>query len=520
MINIHPYDTYIAIGLIICFWFYFNKNFTEKNAQEGPGLLITIGIGATFFGITIGLLSFDMNDVEKSLPELINGIKTAFVASFAGVFAALIIKIRHIFIKVNKTDDTSEEGATIDDIVRQLKKSDTSLDKLHYSLVGNEEASLLTQLKLIRTDQNDQLGNLHKAFIEFAQKQAENNSKALIDALREVIRDFNEKISDQFGENFKQLNDAVGKINDWQEQYRQQMQEMIEQQKQTTINMQQASEGFTQIVQQSQSFGQVAEDIHNTIGMISILEQTLRENLTLLASVIDATKNGLPEIEQKVIAMVSDISNGAQASTSLITQHIQDVSHTLQSSANDFSLQLNSSAENMASAVVKQNSEINQTIHEISIDLKQQVSDIAKDLVHHQDDITQTLKLSTSQFTQQLNSSAENMAHAVTKQSNEMHQAVQKTSSELNQLITGLEQELTKYIQRHNESITGHLSEMTKNTAQQVTVLDKELSEALKKSLDTLGQQLGSLSTKFAQDYTPLTEKLKEVVRLAETLKA
>jgi len=40
---------------------------------------------------------------------------------------------------------------------------------------------------------------------------AENNSKALIEALQEVIRDFNAKINEQFGENFKQLNEAVGK---------------------------------------------------------------------------------------------------------------------------------------------------------------------------------------------------------------------------------------------------------------------------------------------------------------------
>ena len=55
---------------------------------------------------------------------------------------------------------------------------------------------------------------------------ADNNTKALIEALESVMRDFNAKINEQFGDNFKQLNEAVGRINDWQEQYRQQMDEL------------------------------------------------------------------------------------------------------------------------------------------------------------------------------------------------------------------------------------------------------------------------------------------------------
>ena len=62
------------------------------------------------------------------------------------------------------------------------------------------------------------------------QKLAESNSKALIIALQEVIRDFNTKITDQFGDNFKQLNQAVGAMLEWQKQYREQVGEMIEQQ--------------------------------------------------------------------------------------------------------------------------------------------------------------------------------------------------------------------------------------------------------------------------------------------------
>ena len=57
---------------------------------------------------------------------------------------------------------------------------------------------------------------------------AENNSNALIEALEEVMRGFNSKINEQFGDNFKQLNEAVGQILVWQEQYQSQMTQLAE----------------------------------------------------------------------------------------------------------------------------------------------------------------------------------------------------------------------------------------------------------------------------------------------------
>jgi translation initiation factor 2 alpha subunit (eIF-2alpha) len=73
----------------------------------------------------------------------------------------------------------------------------------------------------MRVDLVDQTQDLNKSFKEFADKVAENNSKALIEALEGVMRDFNTKINEQFGDNFKQLNQAVGNMLVWQENYKQ-----------------------------------------------------------------------------------------------------------------------------------------------------------------------------------------------------------------------------------------------------------------------------------------------------------
>ncbi|KAA3669578.1 hypothetical protein LHL03_21125 [Pectobacterium carotovorum] len=458
MLNILPLETWLFIAVILAYFIYSNQNFTEKKAHESPGILITIGILATFLGIALGLASFDMNDVENSLPKLINGIKTAFWASVVGVACALIIKWRYAFRGVRtKNNQPTPTDSTIDDIVQHLQLSTESIGRLHYAIAGNEDASLLTQLKLMRGDQNDKLTNIHNAFIEFSRNQTENNSKALIEALKEVIHDFNEKIGEQFGDNFKQLNEAVGKINEWQQQYSLQMREMIEQQTQTTENMQQATQSFSEIMTQSESFTQVAKDIHQTIGTASSLEKGIEENLKQLAELIESSKTGIPEIEKGIMAIIEDVRNGATASATVIGDSIYTVTQTLESSAADFTSQMIGSSKAMSDAIKNQNQE--------------------------------------------------------------MQKSVQQTGTELQEQITRLSQDLTKYIQRHNEDVTNNIVELNKKTEQQVQTLDAALAAALKKSLDSLGQQLGALSSKFVQDYDPLTEKLRDVVRLSENLR-
>ena len=97
------------------------------------------------------------------------------------------------------------------------------------SISSDEEAKfVLTQMKLLRTDYSDKTKELVTEFRSFAEKQSENNMKALVDAIETVIGDFNAKINEQFGENFKKLNEAVGSLLVWQENYCKQIEYMVE----------------------------------------------------------------------------------------------------------------------------------------------------------------------------------------------------------------------------------------------------------------------------------------------------
>jgi hypothetical protein len=210
------------------------------------------------------LLDLDSKDIQGSLPQLLGGLKTAFFASVAGVFGALTIKLRHYFIGVSHAaSGTGADGeVTAGDLAALLRS-------IQQALVGNDEATLVSQLKLLRLDTNERLDALRKAQIEALQKLSETGSASLVEALSDVIKDFNAKLSEQFGENFKQLNDAVGKLLIWQEQYKDHISTFAQRQTEIAGSMRQSTNDYSELVTKSRVFTKTAQDLR---GLLTALE--------------------------------------------------------------------------------------------------------------------------------------------------------------------------------------------------------------------------------------------------------
>jgi hypothetical protein len=62
-------------------------------SAAAPSLLTTIGVLGTFVGILIGLMNFDVTDISKSVPQLLDGMKTAFVTSVFGMSGGISVKL-------------------------------------------------------------------------------------------------------------------------------------------------------------------------------------------------------------------------------------------------------------------------------------------------------------------------------------------------------------------------------------------------------------------------------------------
>ena len=193
-----PWITTLFIAGILALWaYFFFFKFTPTTIANAPAVLTSLGIFATFVGVASGLSAFDTGNIQGSIPALLDGLKTAFWSSIAGIGGAVLIKIKHL-VRARRAREDEAAHATIDDLAELLRE-------LNRSVSGQGT--------------NDRLDAVKVSLDQFLANMAESNSRALVNALGDVIRDFNGKLSEQFGENFKRLNEAAEKILVWQDHY-------------------------------------------------------------------------------------------------------------------------------------------------------------------------------------------------------------------------------------------------------------------------------------------------------------
>lgn len=141
--------------------------------ESRAATLSTLGVLGTFFGITWGLMGFNADDLDKSIPILLGGLKTAFFTSLAGMVCSLVYNaiLNHIYdvFEASLPSSQDESVAKICDAITKMSESST-----------NAIETIKTQLT---TAQNNQT-----AFYTAALSSLNGLNKAYIDSLKEDIK--------------------------------------------------------------------------------------------------------------------------------------------------------------------------------------------------------------------------------------------------------------------------------------------------------------------------------------------
>lgn len=276
----------VIIGLIFLIGFIqllSSSRGTSPFSRYAPTALTTIGVVGTFTGIYFGLVDFNVEDIDGSIPKLLTGLKIAFSTSILGMVTSVVLKLSQGMRRPKNEKETVTAGdlynvmAEIRDETKGNRvRSEELLLEVKAAISGDGDSSLVTQIQKLRTSTQDGSLEVKKAttegfermneeFKSFAEKMAENNSKALIEALQDVIRDFNDKISEQFGDNFKQLNEAVGALLTWQETYKTQVEAMIGQFAEVQKGISDTRDAVTVIGEQSQEIPKTMAELSSVI---------------------------------------------------------------------------------------------------------------------------------------------------------------------------------------------------------------------------------------------------------------
>ena len=289
-----------------------SNKFWQSFSANAPAYLTSLGIFFTFVGIFIALLAFNVEDINRSIPRLLEGLQVAFLSSVAGIGGSVIYRvIRPIRQNAIEADEVSA-GEILNELINLNKGSESIKD----ALVGEGDASLSTQMGKLRND-----------FRDFAEKVSEDGSKALIEALEEVMRDFNAKINEQFGDNFKQLNEAVSALLEWQKEHKQQVENLTEIFRETQKGIDLVKSNIELI---ENSTGKIPDQISKVENAFEATDKRMEELYTGLGSLSEMrskAEEALPHIEKNINRMTEGLETN-------VNKQMESVKEIFESQAN------------------------------------------------------------------------------------------------------------------------------------------------------------------------------------------
>ena len=587
--NIYLIVTFAIIMLMAIGWF---RKIRHQQVNAVASIVTVIGVLGTFLGIAIGLYQFDTGNIEASVPKLLEGLKIAFITSILGITGSIFLKWSALNERKRQVLSTETyTGATVDDLAGLLrnilaveqeegKETRETLRSIEKSLTGEGDSTVLTQLQKLRTTFSDKQDDLIRAFNDFADQMAANNTKALIKALEEVMRDFNAKINEQFGENFKQLNEAVRRINEWQEQYRQQMDELAAQFQVAAESIEKSRESLEIIAERSGAIVSNSEKLDPILQALQHQIQQLNNHLTAFSALADNARDAFPIIEDRLNQLTNHFStvvketigdshvsmqNQREALTNQSQQlektventsrHIQEqtedifekttirIEEVIDSTFQGLKDSLASQSQQLQSTIISTNQGLSDTLRNQSSQLEVMVGSISGQLQKLSGDFSTVVQetIDNSHASMQSQREALNEFSSIVRESIDnshadmvrQREALQNFTGRIEDVIQRTHRGLETTLEETNRGLENTLQAQSRQLSteterifresgermtQQIQILDTALQEELTKALESLGSQLTSLSKQFVKDYSPLTKKLRDVVEIASSL--
>ena len=293
----------IVIAALSVFFHVFR--YSNRTAEIAPNILTSIGIFGTFLGVALGLWHFDTTDIQGSVPKLMDGLKTAFWSSIVGLLGALTLKIRAALSQTGRREVTQTRVATIDDL-------DASLKHLADQMNPERETSLQQQLARQHVQSLERMNQVIGTLENYEARMAEANAKALVNAIEMVMREFNTKINEQYGDNFKRLNESVISMLEWQQNYKDQLNNLISEQERTSETMKEASTAFEYMVKHANAFNGISESLQDLLNGLEAQRHNLQAQLGSLADLVNHAADGLPKLEERVVALTKGMADAVQ----------------------------------------------------------------------------------------------------------------------------------------------------------------------------------------------------------------
>ena len=320
--------------------------------------------------------------------------------------------------------------------------------------------SLLDQINKQHDDQRTFWQQADQHLVSITTLLERSPTEEIIDALKTTIREFNEHISEQFGENFAQLNTAVGKLLEWQENYRQQLGDMREQ--------------FDLSVSAIEQVSEVVKTVGGSVEEIHRHTEKIPEHMSRLGDVVQTNQTQVDVLESHLSAF-AETRNRAVEALPKISEVVQDTVQGMASASDSLSKAVNEGATELKGATGSLTEAINTGTQDLQSAFVRSLEGYVK-------------------ATEAVNDTAEGIT--------------QRTQAEVVRLYDHL-QETVK--QAHQDSSAGN-QELIRTQFENMGRIRQEETEAVIKEM---ANALAQITGRFTQDYSKLVNAMGEIVQQA-----
>ncbi|MGX5101341.1 type II Zorya anti-phage system protein ZorA2 [Enterobacter cloacae] len=518
-----------AVIFVFCAaWWCDHKNIHNKFREYAPTLMGALGILGTFIGIIIGLLNFNTESIDTSIPVLLGGLKTAFITSIVGMFFAILFNGLDAFFFANKRRQLEADipaSVTPEHIHHELKEQNKHLVKLIAGMSGSEEGSIVAQIKLLRNEISDtsraQISNhsnfsnkLWEQLQQFADLMAKGATEQIIDALRQVIIDFNNNLTEQFGENFKALDTSVKKLVDWQENYKNQVEQMGEQYQQSVESLVETRKAVAGIWEECKEIPLAMAELRDVLQVNQHQIGELSRHLEIFVAIRDKATDVLPEIQTKM----SEVGELLKLGAANVSASLEQTSQQILINADSMRVALDEGTEGFRQSVTQTQQAFASMAHDVSnssetltsalgdtiTEMKQSGDEFLKSLETHSRELHRNMEQNTTNVIDMFNKTGEKFNQQLSSNADNMFGSMQ---SSFDKASAGLTSQVKESIEKFGSSIN-----------EQLHAFEQATEREMNREMQSLGNALLSISKGFVGNYERLLKEYQAVMGQLQTL--
>lgn len=319
----------VIVFLAVTFSFYNRENqlgkFGFRIMSSAPTILTSMGILGTFVGISYSLLEFNTNDLDKSIPILLDRMKIAFLTSAIGMTLSIFLKI--LMLILGKENGAEENQIIIDSIQKQTNSLNDNIPELLTKLVESSELQQ-KNMKLFER-------KLFKELRDFGTNITDITTQSVIDALESIVVNFNDSLAIQFGENFARLDESVKGMLKWQKGYKSLLDNLANNHELNARTLGEAKDSMLSIERSISNIPLLVKDFEKLIQFNQKQIGRIGEEMMIFTDIKDKALESFPEIKRRFTNIADTIEQASQQFNDQLVQHTHNISANLTKIAQD-----------------------------------------------------------------------------------------------------------------------------------------------------------------------------------------